>query len=315
MPADRPLPRLPEIGPAPRSVARPVPHARRGFTLIELLVVIAIIAILVALLLPAVQQAREAARRTQCRNHLKQIGLAAHNYHDIFGTVPPGDLSGGYDRSSVFVSILPQLDLATMYTVYNFNLPHTNAANQQVVSQRIPTYLCPSAVIRRQVPISGCDTNNRAPGTYAGSSGSLDPWGTRTSGTPNNGLIVNLDSGPIRFRDCTDGLSSTLMFGESAWNFPDYTFTSGPCLGQVRYGFTYWSSPYPLSTLFSTQGPFNPKRLEGDSTRLASFRSDHTGGAHFALGDGSVRFVSENIDHTLLSSLATRAGGETVGDY
>jgi prepilin-type N-terminal cleavage/methylation domain-containing protein len=286
-----------------------------GFTLIELLVVAAIIAILVSLLLPAVQQAREAARRTQCKNNLKQIGLAMHNYHDTFGTLPPGDLSGGYSRTSAFVSILSHIDMATMYNLYDFNKPHTDPVNRLVVSQRIPAYLCPSSVIRRSVPISGCDANDRAPGTYAGSSGSGDPWGTRATNNPNNGLIVNLGSGPVRLRDVTDGTSSTFLVGESAWNFPDYIFTVGPCAGQVRWGFTYWSSPYPLSTLFSTQNVFNPKRLDGDSTRLASFRSDHVGGAHFSLGDGSVRFVSENIDRAMLNSLATRAGAETVGEY
>ncbi len=290
-------------------------HRRVGFTLIELLVVIAIIGILIALLLPAVQQAREAARRTQCKNNLKQIGLAMHNYHDIFNVIPPGDLSGGYTRTSAFVSILPQIDQAGMFSQYNFNRPHTDASNMQVVSQRIPAYLCPSAVIRRSVPTPGCDINNRAPGTYAGSSGSGDPWGTRTTGNANNGLIVNLHSGPVRFGDVTDGLSSTLLVGESAWNFPDYVFSSGPCLGQVRFGFTYWSSPYPLSTLFTTRGPFNPQRLDGDQTRLASFRSDHVGGAHFVFGDGTVRFLSENTDRNLLNSLATRSGNDVVGEF
>lgn len=289
--------------------------ARRAFTLIELLVVIAIIAVLIALLLPAVQQAREAARRTQCRNNLKQIGLAMHNYHDTFGTLPPGDLSGGYSRTSAFVSILAFIDQAPMYNVYDFNVPHTDAVNRQVVSQRIPAYLCPSAVIRRQVPIVNCDTNDRAPGTYAGSSGSGDPWGTRISGNPNDGLIVNLDSGPVRMRDVIDGTSNTFLVGESAWNFQDYLFSFGPCSGQVRYGFTYWSSPYPLSTLFTTRGPFNPKRLDGDSTRLASFRSDHVGGVQFVMGDGAVRFVSENTDSNLLRALSSRAGNETVGEF
>lgn len=290
-------------------------NRKRGFTLIELLVVIAIIAVLIALLLPAVQQAREAARRSQCKNNLKQIGLAMHNYHDTFGTLPPGDLSGGlYNRSSAFVAILPYIDQAPLYNLYNFNLPSTDAANAPVVSQHIQTYLCPTAVIRRSIPTPGCDAN-RAPGTYAGSSGSDDPWGTAGNGTPNNGLIVTFGSGTIRFRDAIDGLSSTFLVGESAWNYPDYAFAAGPCMGQIRYGFTYWASPYPLSTIFTTRGPLNPKRLDGDQTRLSNFRSDHVGGVHFLMGDGAVRFFSENIDHTLLDGLATRAGGETLGEF
>ncbi|MBI1348472.1 DUF1559 domain-containing protein [bacterium] len=286
----------------------------KGFTLIELLVVIAIIAILIALLLPAVQQARESARRTQCNNNLKQIGLAIHNYHDTFGGFPRGELDGTYGKLSMFVGILPYMDQSNMYNLYDFNKGNADAANMQVVSQVIPAYLCPSAVIRRQVPIAGCDSNNRAPGTYAGCSGSLDPYGTFAAGNPNNGLIVNGGSGFIRMRDITDGSSNTFIVGESAWNFPDYLFTSGTCNGQVRWGFTYWASPYPLSTMFTTMAPFNPKRMDGDSTRLSHFRSDHTGGAFFMFSDGHAKFVSENTDQSVLNAAGTRGGGEVLSE-
>lgn len=287
----------------------------RGFTLIELLVVIAIIAILIALLLPAVQQAREAARRTQCNNNLKQIGLAIHNYHDNFMRFPLSSVDTGLARSSLFVAILPYLDQANSYNLYDFSLGNSHPTNLAVVSQRIPGYLCPSAVIRRTVPISGCDANNRAPGTYAISSGSGDPWGTQASGAPNNGAIVNAGTGSTSMRDITDGTSNTFLGGESAWNFADYMFTSGPCSGQVRWGFTYWSSPYPLATAFSTRGPFNPKSMSGDSNRLANFRSDHVGMVNMLRCDGSVRFVSENIDHGVLDAAATRAGGEVASEF
>ena len=288
---------------------------RRGFTLIELLVVIALIAILISLLLPAVQQAREAARRTQCTNNLKQISLAIHHYHDAFQVLPLVSLDTGHSKSSAFVAILPYLDQANAYQKYDFNQGNSSAANLAVVSQRIAAYLCPSAVIRRQVPISGCDANDRAPGTYAVSTGSGDPWGTSASGNPLNGAISNSGSGKTSFASITDGTSQTLLAGEQAWGFADYLFTSGPCNGQIRWGFGYWSSPYPLSTGFTTLGPFNPKSLKGDNTRLSNFRSDHVGVVNMSMCDGSVRFLSENIDHKLLDGLATRAGQETVGEF
>jgi prepilin-type N-terminal cleavage/methylation domain-containing protein/prepilin-type processing-associated H-X9-DG protein len=289
--------------------------SRSAFTLIELLVVIAIIAILIALLLPAVQQAREAARRSQCSNNLKQIGLAIHNYHDTNSRFPLSAIDPSLGRSGVFASILPFLDQANVYHRYDFNLGNSDPANLAAVSQRIAVYLCPTAPLRRPIPISGCDANDRAPGTYAVSTGSGDPYGTIASGAPNNGVIINSGSGSTSLRDVADGTSSTLLGGESAWNFPDYLFTSGPCGGQVRWGFSYWSSPYPLATAFTTKGAFNPRTRAGDNTRLANFRSEHAGVVNMLLCDGSVRSVSENIDHTLLDSLATRAGAEIVGEF
>jgi prepilin-type N-terminal cleavage/methylation domain-containing protein/prepilin-type processing-associated H-X9-DG protein len=286
-----------------------------GFTLVELLVVIAIIGLLIALLLPAVQQAREAARRSQCVNNLKQIGLAIHNYHDSYNVLPsaePGG-TGTLARASAFAAILPYLDQAAIYTQYDFSLGNSDPANLKAVSQRIAGYLCPSANIPRQVPISGCDPNDRAPGTYAVSTGTRDPWGTPASGSPHNGAIVNATSGRTRLADVRDGTSQTLMVGESAWSMPDYLFTSGPCSGQVRWGFTYWSSPYPLATAFTTMPPFNPKRLDGDSNRLSRFRSDHQpGGSHFAFCDGSVRLIGETVDQRVLDALGTRSGQEPV---
>lgn len=279
---------------------------RLGFTLVELLVVIAIIGILVALLLPAVQAAREAARRMSCTNHLHQIAIATHNYHDTYGKLPPASTAPNLAGSSGFAAVLPFLEQGATYSRYDFARGNSDPINLAAVSQRISTYLCPSCVFARPVPLGNCDANNRAPGSYAFSTGSRDPWGT------NNGAIATHAMTPTNFASIIDGTSTTLLAGESHWNFKDYTFTSGPCAGQVRGGFTYWSSPYPLATAFTTRGPFNPKSMSGDANRLSNFRSNHPGGVNLANVDGSVRFWSETVSHLVLDAAATRDGGEIV---
>jgi len=288
----------------------------RGFTLIELLVVIAVIATLISLLMPAVQSAREAARRAQCSNNMKQMGLAFHSYHEQFNAFP-GSETGGIGtlaKASAFVPILPFLEQGNNYIKYNSSLGNGDAANMSVVSQIIPTYICPTANMRRTVPIDGCDANNRAPGTYAVCTGSLDSKGTIALGNPNNGAIINPGSGGVtRIADFRDGTTNTLLAGESAWNLPDYLFTSGPCLGQIRYGFTYWASPYDLSTAFTTMAPFNPS--SGGSAVLNRFRSDHAGVVNFVLCDGSVRYIQSSVNADVLNALGTRNGKEPPVEF
>ena len=312
-----------ECGESPRWSGRPGP--RLAFTLVELLVVIAIIGVLVGLLLPAVQQAREAARRMSCQNHLKQIGLGIHNYESAYRQFPTAN-AGGFAAStlsggSLFTAILPMMEQASAFDLYDFNRTNSDPYNVAVTGQRIPFFLCPSAAERRRVP--GCDADQgRAPGHYAASFGSLDYdqyWASRGNPRPSlNGAIVYTDTveGGTKFRDILDGTSATLMVGETAYNLPDYTFRGGECAGQSRFSFTYWGVPFPGSTGVTTQYGFNPRDFPDDGIFDAgwvrSFRSDHPGGVQFVFVDGSVHFLTDSMDAIVLDALATRNGQEVV---
>ena len=269
---------------------------KQGFTLIELLVVMAIIGVLVALLLPAVQQAREAARRTACRNQLRQFGLALHNYHDVHRTLPPGSIIVGPAFPTLSgwgwgAMLLPQLDQGPLYSKVDFGQGTAVGANRGVIPVRLGVWRCPSAPQPEQitVPIPGHADATIPTGNYAGSEGVLNPLSH------------------VRFADITDGLSQTLFMGERVFN-PSIgggpEVTSAWC-GYVSETDVYVANSTPHTLAFAAL-PINSSTLPG------VFSSKHVGGAQFTFGDGAVRFLSENIDVQVFQALGTRAGAETV---
>ncbi|MEZ6123234.1 MAG: DUF1559 domain-containing protein [Planctomycetaceae bacterium] len=328
------------------SFFRDRPRCRSGFTLIELLVVIAIIAILIALLLPAVQQAREAARRTQCRNHLKQLGLALHNYHDVHNTFPPGAViflgnssagsgdtttsaatTGGWDTiwrganggrcQSWMVQILPYVDQAPLYNQWNFNLDLVG--NQALATMQIPTYLCPSRPSSRHNPAIGYQGWGSGHNDYGGCFGAGNLTGNSSSN--KNRLYYGTNSTSARG---SLGNKGGIFGGNTRTRMRDITDgTSGTFLtGEVQRlngGFTTNTSidgwaVGGLPTLFTTD-VVNQTRMGINGDQREAPGSDHEGGAQFGMADGAVRFVSENIDATLFSALGTAGDGEVVGEF
>ncbi len=299
---------------------------KRGFTLIELLVVIAIIAILIALLLPAVQQAREAARRSACKNNMKQIGLALHNYHDVHLIFPAGGYVGQGAPSSFgnglgyAVMILPFMDQAPLYGKFDFKEEMNDVANKGVSDviwkTVIPAYLCPSSnntkvVTNRSVLhyLGNMGPNDlakvAASRIYAvvpNTSGGVRPvasQGVLLAGGPNLSSTLTLPTDQrVRMRDITDGTSNTIMVGELSHNSSTLATWTFGCVN-VNCD----------STKNITAG-ININ-LGTDPRNDYSFSSNHTGGCHLLFADGSVHFVSENINFTVYQNAASRNGDET----
>ena len=288
------------------------PHKRRGFTLIELLVVIAIIAILISLLLPAVQQARAAARRTQCKNNLKQIGLAMHNYHDVYRSFPIGTNSQFYGP---MVAILPYLEETQVQDLYDFDLYYTDPENADAINTNVATYLCPSMNLPRQVPDQVCDEPG-APTSYGLSMGTHN---AAVPGTVTDGMFTGYDAlytapRSIRLREVTDGTTNTILAGEFNYRLEDYLWSAFSCVaraGEIRWGAHRWAPGYPGVSLGTTEGDFNVNLY----SNVETWRSDHPGGAQFLLVDGSVHFISESIDAEILDTMAARNDGEVLGQF
>lgn len=318
---------------------------RKAFTLIELLVVIAIIAVLIALLLPAVQQAREAARRTQCRNNLKQLVLAIHNYESAYSVLPASRLEpkveiednpGNESNYQSWTTLaLPLIDQGNLQNLIDFDYAWSALVNRPAVSQPIKVFLCPSA------PGTDRTDPNWVVGAAAGDYNSVNEVKskvyTQVLGLPDPGSDSR--SGVLRkgrqnkFRDITDGTSNTIILAEVAGQpdiwvagqpmnadlFAAYTDDKVVDLGgrYVSADGTGWADP---DNGFSINGATEDGLTKYDrffinKINTSELYSFHTGGAMVGLADGSVRFVSDSVDGLTFVGACTRAGGEVLSEW
>ena len=312
----------------------------RGFTLIELLVVIAIIAILIALLLPAVQQAREAARRTQCKNNLKQLALACHNYESTYTVFPIGhQYIGAYDGNtgdadggtgfSWGAYILPFIEGANISAQFDYSFPisglgQQTRTNHLTAGAPVKSYRCPSDIVpaTTDFQINNPWGYEAALSSYAANGGSFfNSFTNVTAGAGGirkaNG-VFNRDTG-TKFRDIEDGTSNTILLGEQTFKFKnelgnELTLAFGATQtnsgwAQGRSSFVMYLGAYPMNQTPDGTG-WGPVQTSASSL--------HTGGAQFAFADGSARFISENIDHTCRSCKSSTPsnwwGGVWVGN-
>lgn len=300
----------------------------RGFTLIELLVVIAIIGVLMSLLLPAVQSVREAARRTQCKNNLHQLGLATTNYHDALGRLPPARPADGFLTWYVF--IMPYIEENSLYSKFDIAAPYADQ-DPEVLKINVATFHCPS---RRLDGVSVFETNGEpvgAVGDYVGNAGTseffpADEWAlfdTEVDGVINSGFasdnpvvagrLVRPVKGRIGFAAIKDGTSHTFLFGEKALNLDHQREPGG------------WGD----GSIYNGNEPASSMRLGGIGMPIASnqdfpapgpgaipvFGSAHPATVNFAFVDGHVASIPESIDEKVLRLLCSRRDGEPVEDF
>ncbi len=282
---------------------------RQGFTLVEMLVVIAIIGVLAALTLPAVQAAREAARRSTCANNLKQSALAIQNYHVLKKKLPPGGLTTG-NQFSWHVFVLPHLEQDNLYKAFDRNAAYDNAANLATGLTGVDTYLCPSGVVERS-------TFEQSGGAflptvhYQGNMGPIgtnpvdgDPYPSVASGQGDaaTGGVLYADS-EVKLTNITDGTTTTFMLGEVSWSDAN--------------SYRAWTRGCKDTTCAGTKSVQSAINARPYTTNFnwTSFGSNHPGGAQFAMCDGSVTFIAEFINLNTYKALASRKGKETVGDF
>lgn len=311
---------------------------KHGFTLIELLVVIAIIAILIALLLPAVQQAREAARRSTCKNQLKQFGLALHNYHDTHKVFPPGQVASGDcgNASSIqpltamnlngLVLLLPYLDQAPLYNNLDFNLAFDDYSQSSIplsggnattnateVNRILPIFNCPSdpgpsgASTSTTYNLPGGNTQHRTNYDFiANQNHDLCNYWTRRGSTTR---AMFEDGSKCRLRDITDGTSNTAMMTETRKSCcRNGNNASWGGRGWVQIGLSLGKTP-PNNTTYSGVD-YAP--LLGSWGYTGSW---HVGGLHVLMADGAVIFLSENTDTTIRRNLDYIADGNVLGEF
>jgi prepilin-type N-terminal cleavage/methylation domain-containing protein len=312
-----------------RSLSSRRPGSQSGFTLIELLVVIAIIAVLIALLLPAVQQAREAARRSECKNNLKQIGLALHNYHDTYKCFPAGYYAvyGGAGMNWAWgASILTYLDQGAAFNQLNVgNIALHDATNNatmlSIMQKSYSVYRCPSDKGKAtntnwtfRQGLNGSSVPASTSNYVASNNTNTNKRDASANGVFGNAAPIGLtDLGCIRISDISDGSSNTIAIGERATEIGGITLRASIIWGcndsdenQTTYGTT---------TTLGCGGYVMNSDPRG-------FSSSHEGGAHFLLCDGAVRFISENINHSTDATINStfeyligRADNQVVGDF